>query len=89
MLMPVPVKVEVRKRVMLPIVEVKAEAPVNFDTNLWINYPLGFINKGEALGGRLISEEPREKMKPNTVFFTMIFETEEKSMDYCKSFQQG
>ncbi len=89
MFMSVPLRMEVRKRTLLPIVEVKVEALADVDVSYWINCPLDFIDKGEKAGGRLIPEEPNEKLKPNTVFFTMIFESEKQSMDFMRFLQNG
>lgn len=85
MLVPIPVKLNVRKRAFIPIVEVIAESHINVD--FWIDVPLELIDKGEKVGGRLISEEPKSKMKPNTVCFTMIFESEQKASDFIRLIQ--
>lgn len=87
MLVPIPVKLNVRKKPFIPIVEVIAESHI--DVNFWIDVPLQLIEIGETEGGRLIPEKPKEKIKPNTVCFTMIFESEQKAGDFIKSIQNG
>lgn len=83
----IPVMYDIRVRSFLPIVEVKAECKL--DVHLWIHSPLQIIEKGEKAGGRLLPEEPKGFMKPNMVFFSMIFENMEKAMDFIKSVQNG
>lgn len=82
----IPVMFDVRVQRFFPIVEVKAEC--NLDVKLWIEGPLQIIEKGEKAGGRLLSEEPKGLMKPNTVFFSMIFENMNKAVEFAQSFKK-
>lgn len=82
-----PIKLEIRKLPILPIVEVKVKSQPDFKVDRWIIFPLTIIELGIAMGGKLISEEPRQKLEANTIFFAMIFETEKKTMDFIKSLQ--
>ena len=81
----IPVIYDIRVRNFLPIVEVKAEC--NLDVKLWIHSPLQIIEKGEKAGGKLLSEEPKGFMKPNMVYFSMIFKNMGKAIEFVKSIQ--
>ena len=79
----IPVNVNVRINSVIPIVEVKVENPK--DISLCISVMIQIIEIGEKIGGRLLSDEPKEIMKPNTAFFSMIFESEQKAGEFAKA----
>ena len=81
--MKVPVEVKVRVNRFIPIVEVKAESKAAIP--LWISHALDFIDEGIIQGGKLLSKEPKENMKENTLYFSMIFKSEQEAMRYAKS----
>lgn len=81
--MQVPVEVEVRVNSFMPIVEVKAECKVAIP--FWISHALDFIDEGIIQGGRLLPKEPKENMKENTLYFSMIFKSDQEAMRYAKS----
>ena len=83
----VPIKIDVRKRALLPIVEVRITANVSYI--LWLKIPLSIIDQGQNAGARLLPEEPTGVNSPNTVSFVLIFDSEQKAEEFCKTFRRG
>lgn len=82
-----PVIIHIRKRPMLPMVEVIAMGEIDFDVKYWIDYPLTLIELGQLMGGRLIAEKPRGTA-PNTVSFVMMFKNDKSLEDFIKLLQR-
>lgn len=82
-----PVVIHIRKRSMLPMIEVLAMAESNFDIKYWIDYPLTLIELGKSMGGRLMAEEPEQNNPPNTVAFVMIFKNDKGLEEFIKLLQ--
>lgn len=80
-----PIRLDVRKRAMLPIVEVRAIGQIA--PAFWIKFPLEIIEKAEGQGARLLPEEPKERLAVHTVYFTLIFKEEQDAVDFIKSLQ--
>ena len=80
--MMIPVMFDIRIKKYMPIVEVRAIC--NSNVNLWIDEVLQRIDVGEKIGGRLLSDEPKGFMRPNTVYFSIIFQNISDAVEYAQ-----
>ena len=79
----IPVNYRIRLKKNFPIVEIEAISPMN--VIYWINKALELAERGEAAGGKLFPLDPKEEMRPYTVYFSLIFPNMEKAIEFAKS----
>lgn len=76
----VPIKVSVRQRIGLPIVEIKGECDYDGAYRALLETALQIIEIAEKEKAHLLPNEPREEpTAKNQILFTLVFQNEEKA----------
>lgn len=78
-----PIKLEVRQRTSIPIVEVQASSKLKIE--ILMNFMLRVYDYAERFGGRLIpTNECQKIVEENTVYYSIIFKNNKDATQYVE-----